>query len=202
MPRLPRFWSVAVPVMMTFQGASPLGAQGPTHKARVGVLDFSQSAFKMQTAQVPVAAPGGYGQVTTTTVPITPPAEFARGMTELVTTALIETGRFVVLERSALDQVIGEQDLRGSTKVTAETSQGEGTLLGAQVLIAGDITGFTYERSTVGGKLTNVIKGLSGSAERVSAEVVIDRVEPRFSVGRVIEGSGGERNYLVRSREG
>lgn len=191
MRRLRRFWSVAIPVVVVFRIASPLGAQGPVHKARVGVLDFSESAFRMQTAQVPVGSPAGYGQVTTTTVPITPPSEFARGMTELVTTALIETGRFVVLERSALEQVIGEQDLRGSTRVTAETSQGEGTLLGAQVLIAGDITGFTYERSTVGGRLTNVIKGLSASAERVSAEVVIDLRLIDAGTGQVLVSSGG-----------
>ena len=71
-----------------------------------------------------------------------------------------------------------------SGAVTKETAAQTGALLGAQVLITGDITGFTYQKSGLGGALTNIVKGLSVAAERVTAEVIIDL--------RIIDASTGE----------
>ena len=70
---------------------------------RLAVMDMTGSALKMQTAT--------QSSVSTTTVAIPPPADFARGLTEMLTTALSKTDRFVVLERAALDKVTAEQDL-------------------------------------------------------------------------------------------
>ena len=184
------------------QQQMPLGT--PTQKLRVAVLDLSGSALKMQsttTMQPGVMpggpAPGGYppqgggpypGQPavrqTTVTIAIPPPTEFARGLTEALTTVLVRTGRFVVLERAAMQAVQAEQQIGASGAVTKETAAQTGALLGAQVLITGDITGFTYERSGAGGALTNLVKGLSIAAERVTAEVILDL--------RLIDASTGE----------
>src|SRR5262249_12619388 len=121
---------------------------------------------------------------TTVTVAIPPPTEFARGLTEALTTVLVRTGRFIVLERAAM-QAVQAGDKNGATRgVPKETRAEAGALLGAQVVITGDITGFTYERSGAGGALTNLIKGLSVAAERVTAEVIIDL--------RLIDASTGE----------
>ena len=177
----------------------------PTQRLRVAVMDLSGSALKMQSTttmqpgMMPGGAPpGGYpppggggmypGQPavrqTTVTIAIPPPAEFARGLTEALTTVLVRTGRFVVLERAAMQAVQAEQQIGASGAVTKETAAQTGALLGAQVLITGDITGFTYERSGVGGALTNIVKGLSVATERVTAEVIIDL--------RLIDASTGE----------
>jgi curli biogenesis system outer membrane secretion channel CsgG len=125
----------------------------------------------MQTAQTPNA---GGGITTQTTVSIPPPAEFARSLTEALTTSLAATGKFIVLERLALQQVQAEQDLGASGRVNVETAADKGQLMGAQMLITGDITAFSYGRSAVGGKLTNIVKGLDAGVERVSAAVSID----------------------------
>ncbi len=171
----------------------PLGT--PTQKLRVAVMDLSGSALKMQSTTTMM--PGGgqpgvpqqpYGQPatkqTTVTIAIPPPAEFARGLTEALTTVLVKTGRFTVLERAAMQSVQQEQQIGASGAVTKETAARTGALLGAEVLITGDITGFTYEKSGLGGALTNIVKGLSVAAERVTAEVIIDL--------RVIDASTGE----------
>jgi curli biogenesis system outer membrane secretion channel CsgG len=158
--------------------AASLGAQAgaPQAKLRVAVMDLSGSALKFQQTQQPMGMPAGMpmGQQTTTTIAIPPPAEFARGLTEILTSVLVKTGRFSVLERAAMAQIEAEQAIAAAGKATKETSARQGAMIGAQVLITGDITGFSFNRSTIGGKMTNIVKGLTVSAEKVTAEVHID----------------------------
>jgi curli biogenesis system outer membrane secretion channel CsgG len=138
-------------------------------------MDLSGSALRMQTTQMAAPAPGGgYGQATQTVISIPPPAEFARSLTEALATSLVATSRFVVLERQALAQVQQEQDLGASGRVNKETAAEVGKLMGAQVLITGDITEFAFKRSAIGGKMANVLKGVTAGVERVSATVSID----------------------------
>jgi curli biogenesis system outer membrane secretion channel CsgG len=154
-----------------------------TPRLRVGVMDLTGSALKMQTAQMagamgapgmPPGMPGGVVQTSQTTIAIPPPTEFARALTEALTTSLVATGRFIVLERQALAQVQQEQDLGASGRVNKETAAEVGKLMGAQVLVTGDITSFNFKRSAIGGKLTNVFKGVDAGVERVTASVSID----------------------------
>ncbi|MEZ4455368.1 MAG: CsgG/HfaB family protein [Gemmatimonadales bacterium] len=154
--------------------AAPVAAQaGVGARLRVAVMDLSGSALRMQTIQQP--PPGyGQGQQTTVAIAIPAPAEFARGLTEMLTSVLIKTGRFTVLERAAIAQIDQEQALAGNGRTTKETAVQAGGLLGAQVLITGDITGFTFDRSSVGGAMANVLPGLTVAAERVTASVIID----------------------------
>jgi curli biogenesis system outer membrane secretion channel CsgG len=180
----------------------PAAAQvGAGARLRVAVMDLSGSALKMQMTQMPVGAPPQMvppyapptqGQQTSVTIAIPPPAEFARGLTEMVTSVMVRTGRFTVLERAAIQQIEQEQAMGAGGKVTAESAARQGAMLGAQALITGDITGFTFEKSSVGGALTNVIKGLSVASERVSAEVVIDLRLIDATTGEVIYSSKGK----------
>ena len=175
---------------------TPLAAQQavlgtPTQKLRVAVMDLSGSALKMQSnttmmpgQQQPGYQPQGATRQTTVTIAIPPPTEFARGLTEALTTVLVKTGKFVVLERAAMQAVQQEQQIGASGAVTRETAAQTGALLGAQVMITGDITGFTHNRSGIGGALTNIVKGLTVAMERVTAEVIIDL--------RLIDASTGE----------
>lgn len=168
---------------------------GPAQRLRVAVMDLSGSALKMQSTTMLMPGQPGmqqqpqpYGQPvakqTTVTVAIPPPTEFARGLTEALTTVLVRTGRFTVLERAAMQSVQQEQQIGASGAVTKETAARTGALLGAEVLITGDITGFTHNRSGIGGALTNIVKGLTVASERVTAEVTIDL--------RLIDASTGE----------
>ena len=168
-----------------------------TPRFRIGVMDLSGSALKMQqTTQAmqsqPGALPGGMGQTTQTTIAIPPPTEFARSLTEALTTSLVATGRFIVLERQALAQVQQEQDLGASGRVNKETAAEVGKLIGAQVLITGDITSFAFRRSAIGGKLTNLLKGVDASVERVSASVTIDLRLIDAATGEIIGSIKGE----------
>jgi curli biogenesis system outer membrane secretion channel CsgG len=98
--------------------ASALQVRGPHQKPRVAVMDLSGSALRMQTTvmpgqPVPIAPqyPTPGSQTTTVTVAIPPPSEFARGLTEMLTSILVSTDRFIVLERAAMQQIDHEQSL-------------------------------------------------------------------------------------------
>jgi len=167
--------ALALPAVWHAQSAASPPASLVTPRLRVGVMDLSGSALKMQASQMVAPAPGGgYQQTSQTSISIPPPTEFARSLTEALTTSLVATSRFIVLERSALAQVQQEQDLGASGRVNKETSADVGKLMGAQVLITGDITSFAFKKSALGGKLTNVFKGVDAGLERVSASVSID----------------------------
>ena len=166
----------------------------PVQRLRVAVVDLSGSALKMQATTVPAGQPQPpvgqqTGSHTTVTIAIPPPAEFARGLTEILTSVLVKTGRFSVLERSALAQLSAEHALAAHT--TKETAVQAGALLGAQALIVGDVTGFTYHKSSLGGTLTNVVKGLSVAGERVTAEVTLDLRLVDAATGEVIHSAKG-----------
>lgn len=168
-------------------------AQGPpsARKLRVAVMDLSGAVLKLQATQQPIAPapqyqpyPPGQGQQTTVTIAIPPPAEFARGLTEMLTSVLVRTNRFVVLERAALAQIDHEQNLGSTGRTTRETAAQAGMLLGAEALIIGEITAFTFGKSSVGGEVANLVPGLRMAMERVSAEVTLDL--------RLIDAASGE----------
>ena len=66
--------------------------------------------------------------------------------------------------------------------------------MGAQVLITGDITQFAYQRSAIGGKFSNIVKGLDAGVERVSASVSIDLRLIDAVTGEVIASIKGDGN--------
>ena len=143
-------------LMMGF--TSNVGAEGG--KIRIAVLDFENKV------------PNGQ-------------ADLGWGMADMLITALRETGRYTVLEREALADVLGEQDFAGSSRADNKTSIKKGKLLGAQLLIKGAITEFSY--NTGGGNLGLGYKGFglgtSSSTARAAADIrVVDAV-----TGEVIE---------------
>jgi curli biogenesis system outer membrane secretion channel CsgG len=144
-------------------------------KMRLAVMDLNGSALKMQSSATPAS--------TTTTVAIPPPSDFARGMTEMLTTALMKTNRFIVLERSVMDKVVSEQDFGASGRVNAETAPKVGKIIGAQAMITGDITEFSYSQSSMGGNL-QVLHGFGAKSDKVTALVAVDI--------RVIDAATGE----------
>ncbi|MBK6304463.1 MAG: hypothetical protein IPF47_01605 [Gemmatimonadetes bacterium] len=115
------------------------------------MLDLSGAALKRQSSTMAVGGPQPRygqpaGQQTTVSIDIPPPAEFARGLTEMLTSILVKTGRFVVLERAAMQQIDQEQAIGAAGKTTRESAAKSGGLLGAQALVTGDITGFAFAR--------------------------------------------------------
>ncbi len=94
------------------------------------------------------------------------------GFAEMLTTDLIKTGRFIVIERQALHDVIGEQELGQSGLVRKETAAKVGQMLGAQIIVRGVVSEFQLQQSGGGGGIA--IKGIRLGMRASNAHVAVD----------------------------
>jgi TolB-like protein len=121
----------------------PCSSFAASGKIRVAVLDFEQKGTQeIQGKQV--------GEI----------------VAEWMTTALVRTGRFDVIERAQLQKILKEQQLGMSGMINQETAVKVGELLGVKVIVTGSIIqiGNTYE---VNARLINVEDGAILKAEKI-----------------------------------
>lgn len=97
------------------------------------------------------------------------------GLAAQLVTALIDTGRLVVVERSILSKVLIEQELGEARLSSPFTQTPSGQLLGVDYLIVGEVTEFE-ERQMGGGAGFAVMKGFGPkvTGDAVAAHVGID----------------------------
>jgi len=125
---------------ITSSGGAGIGSQaaespqGP--KARIAVADFGDKTSN----------PGQYRE------------EFGRGLADMLTNALFQTNRFIVLDRDKLHVVFTEQDLGASGRFDKNTAVQIGQVEGAELLITGVVTAFD--------------PGVSGSTAKVSGDIL------------------------------
>ena len=99
-------------------------------------------------------------------------AQLGTGMADQLITALINSGRFIVLERQSIEAILREQDFAASARITEGGSAGIGKLINAQILIQGAVTEFDLQSGGGGGGAT--IKGVSISISESKAHVAVD----------------------------
>jgi len=103
-------------------------------KSRLGVLDVDNSSgagsYTISAGGTSVEY-GGYG----TQVPM-------NGIEAIVTDTLARTNRFRLVERAALADVLGEQDLAASGRVAGPSGAATGNVLGAQYLVQVVVTNY------------------------------------------------------------
>lgn len=138
-------------------------------KKRLAVMDMEVKV----TSSTAVQPTSSGGLVSTTSVTIPPPSDFGTGLTEMLTTALIDSGRFIVLERKSLSDVQAEQTLSAGGTVDPATAVPTGKLLGAQAIIRGAVTEYTYKHSSTGGNVS-ALQGIGLAASKAEAMLVID----------------------------
>jgi len=74
------------------------------------------------------------------------------GMSEMLTTGLVKSGEFRVIERSKMQSIMQEQSLGMSGAVTNATAAKVGKMLGVDVGVFGAVTQFGYSESEAGGR--------------------------------------------------
>lgn len=72
------------------------------------------------------------------------------GMSTMFITALVNSNRFIVLERDIIDEIIGEQDLATAGRVSPETGVPTGEIEGAELLLTGAVTEFEPRKFGIG----------------------------------------------------
>lgn len=92
------------------------------------------------------------------------------GLSDMITTELVKTGNYRVIERQELDKILAEQDLGASGIVTPASAAKLGKVLGVELAVMGAVTEFGYKKSDTGGR----IKGFGLGVQSQSATVALD----------------------------
>jgi curli biogenesis system outer membrane secretion channel CsgG len=186
---------VLVPLALVAVAPAVVSAQeGPSGgpKVRIAVMETEWDPGVVQSAWMS----GGNGP----DVFVKERQTFARGLTEMMVSELLKTGRFIVVERKAIDDVFAEQKLQQSGAVNQETAAQVGRLVAAQFLIRPEITEFSYGQAagTKGGAVKVPVKvplagrvRVGGGKAKITAKLVLD--------SRVVEVETGQITTSVKS---
>jgi curli biogenesis system outer membrane secretion channel CsgG len=163
------------------------GKESRGARKRVGVLEMKGSGIRSYYGSPTV----GLGNA----VRLTAPPNFTDGLTEILITALIEQGRFQVLERAKINAVLAEQDLAGAGRVDKATGAATGKVTGAQILITGDVTEFSYQSQAIGGGIGGLFKkktNIGAGVGKITAQMALDLRMIDATTGEVLASSRGE----------
>jgi len=69
------------------------------------------------------------------------------GLTAMLSSELEQTGQFLIVERPGLSDVFSEQELTAAGLVRPESAAAPGQLIGAQILVSGEVTEFSQAES-------------------------------------------------------
>jgi curli biogenesis system outer membrane secretion channel CsgG len=128
------------------------------------------------------------------------------GMADMLATSLFNTNRFIVLERQAVQDVIQEQNLGASGRVSKETAAAIGKIEGAELLVMGAVTEFEPGSSGGGGSLSGsgipgwggrVLGGISGAFKEAHLAIDLRLVDARTSrivAATSVEGTATDVN--------
>jgi curli biogenesis system outer membrane secretion channel CsgG len=163
--------------------AEPLLSQAPAaatgRKPRVAVMDFDYG-----TVQTTVAAVFGTN------------VDIGKGIEQMLVTDLVKDGNFSVIERSALDKVLNEQNFSNSNRADANSAAKIGKLLGVDAIIVGTITEFGNETKNQGlgggggGGWTGAMAGLHHS--KSSSNVAITARIINIDTGEIMAVADGQ----------
>lgn len=116
------------------------------------------------------------------------------GMADMLTTALVKSGMFIVIERQQLEKIMQEQSLGMSGAVTAQSAAQVGKLLGVELMVTGSVNEFGQKESSVGGSLGGRLGGLGGlnrlGVETKTARVGTDVRLVNTATGEIVAAEG------------
>ncbi len=106
------------------------------------------------------------------------------GMADMLTTELVKSGKYQVIERQAIEKIMQEQQLGQTGMITPQSAAKVGQMLGVELAIIGAVTEFGYKKSDVGGVLKK--QGLGLGVQSASASVGIDVRFVNVNTGEII----------------
>ena len=117
----------------------------------------------------------------------------AKGVSDLLTNALVKNGTYIVLERSKVEQILKEQNFGASGRLDASTAAQIGKILGADAVIIGTITQFNLEQSKSGGSIGGFL-GIGANTEKNKALVQVNSRLVSTTTGEILAVAEGEGN--------
>ena len=123
------------------------------------------------------------------------------GMADMLTTALFNSGRYIVLERESIDDVLYEQDLGASGRIRQDTAAPIGEIEGAEILVVAAVTEFDDNsggtRGGLGGFGGGVLGAIAGGVKKAHMAIdlrLIDARTSRILAATSVEGEAKDFN--------
>lgn len=113
----------------------------------------------------------------------------AQGISNLLTNELVKSGRYTMIERSRIAEVLAEQNLGASGRIDPSTAAQVGRLLGVEAVVIGSVTRFNLDEEGRGGS----VFGIGGSRSVKTAEVELTARIVNTTTGEIMavaEGTG------------
>lgn len=125
-----------------------------------------------------------------------------RGMSDMLVTALIQSKKFIVIERAQLEKVMNEQALGQTGAVNPQTAAKIGQVLGVSYIVTGSVTEFGIKESKLGvGNLGRVLPFGGGVDTKTNKAVVAMDVRmintSTAQVEKAVKGEGEEKSTGV-----
>lgn len=124
-------------------------------------------------------------------------ADVGGGLSDLLTSALVESGQFIVVERETLSDVLSEQKLTASGLVNQEGAATPGSLIGASLLIKGAVTEFN--EAAGGGGFGIGVAGVGVGLKSRKATVGLDIQVIDATTGQVLASYPVRENITSKS---
>lgn len=122
--------------------------------------------------------------------------EFGNGMRDMLTTALFNTNRFIVLEREQLDEVMREQDLGASGRVKKGTEAPIGEIYGADLIITASMTEFSAGKKGLEGETEVLGIRLGGGVKKAHIGMDIRIIDAKTSQIVAIASARGKASKI------
>jgi len=169
---------------LSFLVALPLqDASAQTKKLRIAVVDFEDKTN--QTFYY-----GGRSKH---------PGE---GVADMLTTALFKTGRYDVIERDRLGDLLAEQDLGTTGIVTPESAAEVGKVLGVDALVFGVVTEFGYKERDTGGATNRLGIGVSSTTAVIAVDVrIVNSSTGQLLAAENVRKEESKRGLSLRTAE-
>ncbi len=120
------------------------------------------------------------------------------GIADMLVTSLVESKKFIVIERSELDKIMQEQGLGMSGAVTSQSAAKVGKLLGVELMITGSVSEFGTKKDKIGGGLS-ALSGFNLGVSSETARSVVDIRLVNTSTGEIISASSAEGEESSKS---
>lgn len=93
------------------------------------------------------------------------------GIADMLATALVKSGKFLVVERKDIDQIIKEQRLGLSGVVTEQTAAKVGRVLGVDLMVVGSVSELGTSKRDIGGGISIFDAGVSSKTARAAVDI-------------------------------
>ncbi len=94
-----------------------------------------------------------------------------QGMADMLTTDLVKSDKYTVIERAAIDKLLQEQKLGMTGIVTPQSAAQVGKMLGVDIAVIGAVTEFGHSKGDTGGRIKNVRIGVSSQSATVGIDI-------------------------------